>query len=45
MIDGINYQQKYYNTLLEAYLRKAMANGLIYSDDENIQQILKGESV
>lgn len=40
---SINYQEKDYNAILEGYLRTAVDNGLLYGDEEIIQQILNGE--
>jgi uncharacterized phage protein gp47/JayE len=44
-MSSINYQPKDYNTIFEDYLRKAAANGLIYGDEEQIQEILHGEDI
>jgi uncharacterized phage protein gp47/JayE len=42
---NINYQPKDYNTIFEDYIRKAAANGLIYGDEGQIQEILHGENI
>ena len=42
---GVNYQPKDYNTIFEDYIRKAAANGLIYGDEGQINDILHGDGI